>query len=323
VSVLVLNATEVEELLDMEGCIAAMEQALSALARGEFHLPLRPVIRPPGADSLLGLMPTYRGGDQSLYALKTVAVFPGNAARGLDPHQGSVTLHSGDTGELLAVMNASLITSIRTAACSAVATRLLAREDARELAVVGAGHQAPPHVEAMLAVRPFERIRIASRNPEHAERLAGRFPQAKASPSVEEAVRGADVVVTVTSSAEPVLERDWLKAGAHVNAVGACFPTTRELDAATVADSSFFVDRRESAENEAGDYLLALEDGAIEPGHIRAEIGEILTGAHPGRTFPDELTVFESLGLAVEDLAAAEYLLRRADETGRGTRLEF
>ena len=322
-SVLVLNAQEVEELLDMEGCIEAMAGALTALARGEFHLPLRSIVRPPDSAGLLGLMPTHRGGERELYALKTVAVFPGNPAHGLDPHQGCVTLYSGETGELLAVMNASPITAIRTAACSAVATRLLAREDARTLAIVGAGHQAPPHVEAMLAVRDFEEVRIASRTPEHAQRLAAELPDAEASPSVEAAVRGADVVVTVTNSAEPVFDREWLKAGAHVNAVGACFPTSRELDSATVADSSFFVDRRESAVNEAGDYLLALEEGAIGPDHIRAEIGEILIGAHPGRTSQDELTVFESLGLAVEDLAAAEYLMRRAAETGRGTTVQF
>jgi ornithine cyclodeaminase/alanine dehydrogenase-like protein (mu-crystallin family) len=321
VSVLVLNAAEVEELLDMEGCIEAMATALAGLAGGDFHLPLRPVVRPPDASSILGLMPTYRGGERPLYALKTVAIFPDNPSRGLDPHQGCVTLYSGETGELLAVMNASPITAIRTAACSAVATRLLAREDARVLAVVGAGHQAAPHVEAMRAVRDFAEVRIASRNPEHAERLATELG-ARAS-SVEDAVRGADVVVTVTNSAEPVLRREWLKSGAHVNAVGACFPTTRELDALTVADSSFFVDRRESATNEAGDYILALKEGAIAADHIAAEIGEILTGAHPGRRSPDELTVFESLGLAVEDLAAAEYLLERARREGRGTEVDF
>jgi ornithine cyclodeaminase len=323
VSILVLNAREVEELLDMQGCIEAMAEALAGLARGEFHLPLRPIVRPPDSPGLLGLMPTHRSGEKPLYALKTVAVFPENPARGLDPHQGSVTLHSGETGELLCVMNASKITAIRTAACSGVATRLLAREDARELAIVGAGHQAHPHVEAMLAVRDFDRIRIASRTPEHAASLAARFPNAEATGSVEEAVRGADVVVTVTNSREPVLSREWLKEGAHVNAVGSCFPNMRELDSQTVADSSFFVDRRESAENEAGDYVLALAEGAIGPDHIQAEIGEILVGAHPGRASEDELTVFESLGLAVEDLAAAEYLMRRAAETGRGLEVEF
>jgi ornithine cyclodeaminase len=264
-------------------------------------------------------MPTHRGGERPLFALKTVAIFPDNPSLGLDPHQGFVTLHSGETGELISVMNASRITAIRTAACTAVATRLLAREDARELAIVGAGHQAPPHVEALLAVRGFERVRIAARRREHAERLAAGFPGAEASASVEEAVRDADVIVTVTNSAEPVLRRDWLKPGAHVNAVGACFPSARELDARTVADSSFFVDRRESAVNEAGDYVLALEEGAIGPDHIRAEIGEILIGSHPGRSSDAELTVFESLGLAAEDLAAAEYVYSRARAAGAGT----
>jgi ornithine cyclodeaminase/alanine dehydrogenase-like protein (mu-crystallin family) len=321
--VLVLSEADVVALLDMEGCIGAMEQAFAALARGEVFVPLRPMIRPPGANTLLGLMPVHRGGEQPVYALKTVCIAPANAAIGLDPHQGTVTLFDGVTGQVRAQLNAAPVTSIRTAACSAVATKLLARADARELAIVGAGHQAAAHVAAMRAARPFERIRIASRNPAHAAALAARIDGAEASASIEEAVRGADVVVTATTSAEPVLERAWLKPGAHVNAVGACFPTTRELDAATVADSSFFVDLRESAERESGDYLLALEDGAIGSDHIRAELGEVLTGAKPGRTSPDELTVFESLGLAVEDLFAAEYVVGRAEESGRGVLVEF
>lgn len=320
--VLVLSARDVEELLDMEGCIEAMAEALVALARGEVHLPLRPVVRPPGEESFLGLMPVHRGGERPLYALKTIAVFPDNPQRGLDPHQGTVTLFDGKTGETRAIMNASPVTAIRTAACSALATRTLARADARVLAVVGSGHQALPHVEAMRAARPFAEVRIASRNPEHARRLAERVGGVAAA-SVEEAVRGADVVVTVTSATEPVLRREWLKPGVHVNAVGACFPHARELDAATVAASAFFVDRRESAENEAGDYLLALREGAIGSDHIRAELGEVLIGAKPGRRSDEEITVFESLGLAVEDLFAAEYVLRRAREAGRGVEVEL
>jgi len=320
---LILNEHEVVELLDMPGCMAAMEQALVSLARGEFHLPLRPVVRPPGERHLLGLMPTYRSGERPLYALKTVAIFPDNPSRGLDPHQGTVTLYDGTTGQVLAVMNASPITAIRTAAVSGLATRALAREDARVLAIVGAGHQARPHVAAMLEARRFEEIRISARTRESAERLAAEWPAARAVAGNEEAVRGAHVICTVTQSAEPVLRADWLAPGAHVNAVGACFPHTRELDTETVVRSSFFTDRRESCENEAGDYVIPLREGAISNGHIKAELGEVLAGIARGRTADDELTVFESLGLAVEDLAAAEYLLRRAEDTGKGTTVEF
>ena len=320
---LILNEHEVVQLLDMPGCMAAMESALVSLARGEFHLPLRPVVKPPGESHFLGLMPTFRGGGRPLYALKTVAVFPENSARGLDPHQGAVTLFDGETGQVLATMNASPITAIRTAAVSGVATRALAREDARVLAIVGAGHQAGPHVTAMLEARPFEEIRISARTRASAEKLAAEWPDARAVDSNEEAVRGADVICTVTQSGEPVVEAEWLSPGAHINAVGACLPHMRELDAATVARSSFFTDRRESCEKEAGDYILALQDGAIADGHIKAELGEVLAGTAPGRTSPQEVTVFESLGLAIEDLASAEYLMRRAGETGKGTTLEF
>jgi ornithine cyclodeaminase/alanine dehydrogenase-like protein (mu-crystallin family) len=220
-------------------------------------------------------------------------------------------------------MNASPITAIRTAAVSGIATRALAREDANVLAIIGAGHQAHPHIAAMLEARQFEQIKIAARSVESAEQLAADWPLAVAVESAEEALRDADVVCTVTSSAEPVVLGDWLKPGAHVNAVGACFPNIRELDGEAIARATLFTDRRESCENEAGDYVLALAEGAIAEDHIQAELGEVLAGAHPGRTSEDEITVFESLGLAVEDLASAEYLVGRARETGTGTTLEF
>ena len=321
-AVLVLNQQEVERLLDMEGCIEAMADALASLARGEVHVPLRFLVNPENEPSLIGLMPAHRAGDAPLYSLKTVCVFPDNPQRGLDAHQGTVTLFDGETGEVRALMNASAITAIRTAAVSAVATRLLAREDTRELGVLGAGVQARSHLEALRLVRKFERVRIFSPTAEHAQSLAAEAG-AEAVETAEEAVRGADVVVTATSSVEPVLLRDWLQEGAHVNAVGGRPPMMRELDTATIADSAFFVDRRESAEAEAFDYRDALEAGAIGTDHIRAEIGEVLIGEKPGRSAPDELTVFRSLGLAVEDLAAAEYVVRRARETGAGTEVEF
>ena len=321
-AIVVLNQSEVEHLLDMEGCIEAMAGILEALARGELFQPLRSIAFPPGESSGIGLMPAHRSGPDAAYALKTICLFPDNPTRGLDAHQGTVTLFSGETGEVRALMNASAITAIRTAAVSAVATRLLAREDATELAIVGSGVQGRSHIEAMRAVKPWESIRVASRTHEHAEALAEETG-AEAVESVEEAVRGADVVVTATNSREPVLRHEWLKPGAHVNAVGSSIPKARELNTATIVASSLFVDRRESTVNEAGDYLVPFQEGAIGPDHIKAEIGEILTGAHPGRTAPDELTVFKSLGLAVEDLAAAEYVVRRAQETGTGTTVEF
>jgi ornithine cyclodeaminase len=320
--VIVLNEHEVRELLDMPSCIEAMEEVLASLARGELHLPLRAVVRPAGAETLLGLMPAYRGGTSPAYALKEIVIVPSNPARGLDTHMGGVLLHDGETGELLALANAAPITEIRTAAVSAVATKALARPDAGRVAVLGAGAQARGHVHALRAVLDDPEIRIWARRLEAAEELAGEVG-AIVAPSVDAALFGAEVVCTTTGSVEPIVEKRWLARGAHVNAVGSCFPTTRELDSETVAHASFFTDRRESCENEAGDYLIPLAEGAIGPEHVKAELGEVLAGMHPGREHEDELTVFESLGIAVEDLAAAELVVRRARERGVGVEVAF
>ena len=310
-SVRVVGEEETRRLLPMGECIKAMGDVLAELARGRLHNPLRSVVRPADASTLLGLMPAYRGGDDPLYALKTVVVAPENPKRGLDAHQGFVSLHDGETGVLRGLVNASAITAVRTAAVSGVATRALARRDSRTLAILGAGVQARAHLEAMRAVLPFERVVAWSPRStlDGAERAA----------STEEAVRDADVVVTATTAREPIVRREWLKPGAHVNAVGSSIPTTRELDTATMAAAAVFVDRRESTLNESGDYLLAAREGAFGPEHIRAELGEVLAGAAEGRRSEDELTVFKSLGLAVEDLAAAELVLRRAEAEDAGT----
>jgi ornithine cyclodeaminase len=323
---LILGEKDVERLLPMEECIDAMAEALAALQRRDMEQPLRFVVRPAGAAGLLGLMPAYRARPEPAYGLKAVCVFPGNPARGLDAHQGAVLLFDGETGVLRAAVNASAITAIRTAAVSAVATRLLAREDANVLAVLGAGVQARSHLRAMAAVRHFQSARVWSRTPEHAAALAEQtevpFPVEPAA-SAEAALGGADVVCTTTTSPEPVVRRGWLAAGAHVNAVGSSIPTTRELDTETMAAAALFVDRRESTLNEAGDFLFARRDGAIGPDHIRAELGELLTGEAAGRASPEELTVFKSLGLAVEDLAAVEHVYRRALEAGAGTEVDL
>jgi ornithine cyclodeaminase/alanine dehydrogenase-like protein (mu-crystallin family) len=321
--VLVLNEADVHRLLPMPECIDAMAAVLAALSRGEALQPLRAILRPDGAAGLLAVMPAYRGGSGGAFGVKVVGVFPGNLAAGKDAHQGLVALFSAETGEPLALINASAVTAIRTAAVSGVATRALARDDAGDVAIVGASVQARTHLAAMAAVRTIRRCRVVSLRPERARafvaEMAPRVPFPLDSvATVEDAVRGADIVVTVTSAAQPVLRRAWLSPGAHVNVVGASLPDRREVDGATIAASSLFVDRRESTLREAGDYLMALAEGTIREGHIRAEIGDVLLGRHPGRTSPEEITLFKSLGLAVEDLAAAALLHRRAGEAGAG-----
>ncbi|MEK6325073.1 MAG: ornithine cyclodeaminase family protein [Acidobacteriota bacterium] len=326
--VLILAHAEVEELLPVCECVPVMAEALADLARGEVYQPLRMVIMPPGAAGDMALMPSYRSGGRAAYGVKTVCFFPGNPARGKDSHQGSVMLFSAETGELIALMNASAITAIRTAAVSGVATQLLAREDACELAIIGSGVQARTHIEAMACVRPIKRARVASFSFENAQKFADemgwRYSFAvEPVESVEAAVRDADMIVTATTAAEPILKREWISPGAHLNVVGSSIPTTREVDTATMAAASLFVDRRESTVNEGGDYLFALRDGAIGPDHIKAEIGELLIGAKPGRTSADEITLFKSLGLAIEDLASADYLYRKAKGSQTGTWVEF
>jgi ornithine cyclodeaminase/alanine dehydrogenase-like protein (mu-crystallin family) len=317
--VLILSERDVEELLTMEACIGVMEEALSAAARGEVHNPLRQVIRPPGASGFLGLMPAYRGGERPLYGLKEVCVFPGNPARGLDTHLGAVLLHDGETGELLAAVNAAAVTAIRTAAVSAVATKLLARPESTVLAILGAGAQARSHLKAMRLVRPIRKVKVFSRS--RAKALA--LGDVEVVDSAQEAVRDADLIVTATAAREPILRREWIRDGAHINAVGSSIATARELDSATVAAASLWVDRRESTVNEAGDYLFALREGAIGEGHIRGELGELLIGAAVGRTSPNEITLFKSLGIAIEDLASAAFLYDQGRAQGRGQWVEF
>ena len=320
-SVLILSEHDVRELLDMESCVAAMEDVLSRLARDELTNPLRSMMRTQGP-ALMGLMPAYRGGEEPLFALKEIVVAPENSSRGLDPHQGAVLLHDGVTGVLVAILNASPITEIRTAAVSAAATKALARDGARTVAVLGLGVQGRSHVDAMQTVLDDPIIRIWSRNSAHAEALALETHSLVAT-SIEEALDGADVVCTATAAREPIVELGWLAPGTHLNAAGASIRTSRELSSETVAAATLFVDRRESTLNESGDYLLAVEEQGIGPDHIVAELGEVLAGIHPGRRTDEELTVFKSLGIAVEDLAAAELCVARARERGVGAEVEF
>ncbi|HTX28899.1 MAG TPA: ornithine cyclodeaminase family protein [Streptosporangiaceae bacterium] len=329
--VLILGHREVLAALPLEACTRAMGAVLAEHARGGTHMPLRSVMMPPGAAGFLGLMPAWRGAQPdgaAAFALKAVAVMPGNPARGLDAHQGLVTLFDGETGVPTAILDASAITAVRTAAVTAVATGLLARCDARTLAVLGAGTQARAHLRALAHVREFKDVRVYAPTTAHAQALVEQVRVARAelcvAASAEEAVSGADVVVTVTSAREPVLRRAWLKPGAHVNAVGASTPLARELDTATVAASALFCDSRESLRNEAAEFARAISEGLIAgEEHVRGELGEVLAGIAPGRLDAAELTLFRSLGLAVEDLAAAELAVAVARERGIGTEVEL
>jgi len=345
--VLVLSHRDILAALRPQACAEAMAAVLAGHARGETFMPLRSVMMPPDAPGFMGLMPGWsrgRGPDPSqggtgditgAFALKAVCIMPGNPARGLDAHQGLVTLFDGETGVPTAILDASAITAVRTAAVTAVATGALARPDAATLAVLGAGTQARAHLRALAGVRAFERVRVYAPTTAHAEDVAAEASTAglagasagasvTVAASAQEALRDADVVVTVTNAREPVLRREWLKPGAHLNAVGASSPTMREIDTATVAASALFCDSRESLRNEAGEFRLAVTEGLITGvEHVRAELGEVLAGTAAGRRDAGELTMFRSLGLAIEDLAAAQCAVATATEQGIGTEVEL
>ena len=325
--VLFVNEAGVRDLLPMKRCISLMRAALGTQARGDAVLPLRTLLRLPDGKGLLGLMPGYLGEPRS-FGLKVVSVMPGNHGTAYDSHQGVVMLFGVVHGEPLAILDATSITSIRTAAASAAATAALAREDAGDLALIGSGAQARSHLAAMREVRTLRRVRVWSRSRANAERFArdqagGAGPAIEVAATAEEAVRGADLVCTTTAAREPVLRGAWLADGAHLNAVGACFPASRELDTALVARARFFTDCRESCLNEAGDFLIPLAEGAISRAHLLGELGEVFIGKVPGRVARDDLTVFESLGIALEDLASAHEIHARALATGAGTWLEW
>ena len=290
---LFLNEEQVREHLQMSDLIPAMEKALVDFSSGKVTQPVRSVIKVDvaAATGFLGLMPAHTPDG---LGLKAVTFYPSNAERGIPTHMATIFLVDPQTGTPLAIMDGRLITEMRTAAVSAAATKLLASPQAKVLAVLGSGVQARSHIEALRLVRPFEEVRVWSPTFEHAKQFAAEIG-ARAM-SAGEAVRGADVVVTVTSSKTPVLKGSWLKPGAHLNAIGACRPDWRELDDEAMHKAVVFVDSREGALKESGDVILS-------EAKIYAELGEALAGKVPSRA--NETTIFKSLGMAVEDIAAA------------------
>jgi ornithine cyclodeaminase/alanine dehydrogenase-like protein (mu-crystallin family) len=299
-----LDEQRVEALLRYEELLWTMEKALIDFSAGHVTQPVRTVIPVPEHGGFFGIMPAVYG---DVMGTKLVSVFPRNADRGLHTHLAMIHLMRADTGESLVAMDGRLITAWRTAAVSAIATKVLSSEGARVLAILGSGVQARTHFQALKLVRNFEEIRIWSRTPKHAERFAD--DTGAAYTTAEQAVRDADVIVTVTNAAEPVLRGAWLKPGAHVNAVGAVGPKARELDDDAMKNAMVVVESREAALQESGEIM---HSGA----QIYAELGEVLAGKIPkpqGQT-----TVFKSLGIAVEDVAAAELVYRRAMRAGEG-----
>jgi ornithine cyclodeaminase len=323
-----LDQEQVTALLGMRECMGVMDQALRAMTRGGAVLPLRTILRLPDGRGAFGVMPSYLDPPDAI-GLKAITVFPGNEGTRFDSHQGVVLLFESRNGSLVAILDASAITAIRTAAVSGVATRLLARPDAGVLAILGSGVQAETHLDAMVLARPIKALRVWSRSAGHVARLLARARArhtglpVTAAPTAEAAVRGADIVCTVTSSREPVLSGAWLSPGAHVNAVGASLRLARELDSDAVARARLYVDRRESALAESGDFLIPKSEGRFGDDHIVGEIGELLEGRIPGRRDATEITLFKSLGLAIEDLAAAHHVLAEAERAGLGQLVEL
>ncbi|MFF7793089.1 ornithine cyclodeaminase family protein [Streptomyces sp. NPDC007991] len=322
---LCLDHDLVVRLLPMERAIATLRRTMRHHAQGRVTQPLRTVLRPPGAGAAMAAMPCHSAGpEQGGFAVKTVLHVPGNIERGRPAVTGVLLLFAPDTGECVALLDAASVTAIRTAAVSAVATDALAGPDAGDLALLGAGTQARSHLKAMAAVRELRSVRVWSRSRESAEAFR-RWAREETGVEVEVADRvaaaldGADLVCTVTSAREPFVEPGQLAPGAHVNAVGSSFPDHREIGGAVVRAASVFVDSRESAWAEAGDLRIARDEGLIGEEHIAAELGEVLTGAHPGRRGLDECTLFKSVGLAVQDLAAGFAAVESARAAGQGT----
>ena len=323
----IINQAETRLLLPMKECIELMSEALQSLASGNAIQPLRSVMRLPEKIGAVGMMPAFLGRPKTM-GVKVISVFLGNIGTEYESHQGAVLLFDPDHGQLLGIIDASEITAVRTAAASGVSTRILSRQDASDLALLGSGTQACSHLEAMLLVRDIRRVRIWSLPLEHAREFAERESKrhgitVELMESAQAAVDGADIICTVTSAKEPVLFGEWVSAGAHINAVGSSNSFSRELDTAVVVKSRLFVDSLESVLNEAGDFLIPKKEGAVDDDHVLGEIGDILLGKIEGRQSDEEITMFESLGLAVEDVVSAYHIYRKAFEKDIGTSVEL
>jgi ornithine cyclodeaminase len=322
---LVLTRTDVEALLDMSSLIDALAAAMADLSAGRASVPPRVAAMVPERDGLLGAMPGYTPSSGVLMS-KLVSVFPRNAGTSLPTHQAVVVTFDPDTGRPVALLDGTAITAARTAACSALSARLLAREDSTVLAILGTGVQARSHADAMCRVRRIREIRVAGRDPAKAAALAGELgltgdADVRAAASCRAAVDGADVVCATTHAVEPVVRRPWLSPGTHITSVG-FNPTGREIDDATVADALVCVESRAAALADfpagSNDLLMPIRHGVITADHVHAELGELVAGTRPGRTSRNQITLYKSVGVAVQDAAAAALVLAAARTRGIG-----
>jgi alanine dehydrogenase len=322
---ILLTEADVKALLTMDDLIETMELALADFSARDVTQPVRTVLQVGDGSAFYGLMPAWMPSRPAL-GTKLVTVFESNAEHGLPTHLATIVLLDPETGALLALMDGRYITEARTAAVSAVSVRHLAREDAHILAIIGSGVQARSHLEAISRVRDLSDVRVWSPNRARVEAFVKELRPASrarlmAAPSAQAAVADADIVVLVTSAKEPVVRSEWIADGTHVCAVGACRPSQREMDAPLVARGDLYVDSRDAALVEAGDVVLAVKDGAIDASHIRAELGEVTSRRVDGRRSLESVTIFKSLGLAVEDVAAGHVVYERARAKGVGAEL--
>jgi ornithine cyclodeaminase/alanine dehydrogenase-like protein (mu-crystallin family) len=323
----ILRGADVRRLLPMAECIELMQRTMIAVAEGRVVLPLRSILTMPGDRGLFGVMPGYLA-DPECFGIKLLSLIPRNKPPQYSSHLGLVLLFEPDHGLPVALLDAAEITAIRTAAASGLATRLLARPDAGDLAILGAGEQAQSHLEAMLAVRPLRRIRLWARDRGKSrafaqEQGAKHRVNIEAMANVRETVDGADIICTTTGAREPILFGEWLAPGAHLNVVGSSRSSAAEIDTPAVVKSRFFVDRRDSTVHEGGEYLTALKAGAITPEHILAEIGEVANASKSGRVSALDVTLYKSLGIAPQDLASAHHVLQKARAAGVGQVIDF
>jgi len=323
----VLRAGEVRQLLPMAECIDLMHRTMITVSERRVVLPLRSIMAMPGEIGMMGNMPAYLA-EPECFGIKLISLIPRNKPPQYSSHLGLVLLFEAEHGCPVALLDGAEITALRTAAASGLATRLLARPDAGDLALLGAGEQASSHLRAMLAVRTLRRVRVWARDSAKAaafakEEEARHGVLVESSPTVREAVDGADIICTVTKAREPILLGEWLAPGAHLNVVGSSIAAAAEIDTAAVVKSRFFVDWRESTVNEGGEYLRALKEAAITPEHILGEIGEVAKGCKVGRQSASDITLYKSLGIAPQDLASAHYVLEKARSAGVGQVVDF